>query len=159
MIEKKEKMKKELMLSDGKTKVLFDTDNPQIFFEKVIQAIMIPYYSEKNDWNESIRRAIKEVDMMRVYYDLPSSIRYHQLLLKEIQSKLGTEIDKVEGVDHIEILFLNMDDYIEEITEVMNNQELERKDKGYVLGNLISGLNTFEISELLLYYIEKGAKK
>ncbi|MCP4764112.1 MAG: hypothetical protein GY870_20230 [archaeon] len=154
-----EKFEKEIMLSDGKTKVLFKLEDPKPFFESIIKCILIPYYKEKNDWNESIRRAIKEVDMMRVYYELPSGIMYHQYLLKEIESKLGNEIDKVEGVDHIEILFLNMDDYVEEISDIMNNKKLERKDKGFVLGNLISGLNTFEISELLLHYIEEAGKK
>ena len=80
------------------------------------------------------------------------NLDYPKLLLEEIEKKLGHEIDKIQGVDKIEILFLNLDDYTEEINDLMEEGKFSKEEQVRVLGDMISGLNTFEISELLHLY-------
>ena len=94
-------------------------------------------------------------------YDLPKGFDYQSHLLLEIEAQLGSTIAEIKGVDQIEILFLNMDDYIAEIDEVMkipaDSHETKMK-RLHTLGDLLASLNTFEISELLNYYIEKACQ-
>ena len=149
----------EIILSDFTTKVQFDPSNPQELFEKIVTNILIPFYSETNDWNESIRKAIKELDFIQMRYNMPKGLDYQVLLLHEIERQLGGKIAELKGLDKIEILFLNMDDYIEEINEIMKIPADDHESKMkrlHTLGDLIASLNTFEISELLNYYIEKA---
>jgi hypothetical protein len=151
----------EIILSDFTTKVQFDPSNPKELFEKIVQNILIPFYAETNDWNESIRKAIKELDFIQMRYKMPKGIDYQNRLLKEIEAELKASIAELKGVDKIEILFLNMDDYIEEINEIMKIPADDHESKMHrlhTLGDLIASLNTFEISELLNYYIEKSCK-
>ena len=151
----------EIILSDFTTKVQFDPANPQELFRLIVDKILIPFYSETNDWNESIRKAINELDFVQKRYSLPKGIDYRILLLHEIEAQLGSKIAEIKGVDKIEILFLNMDDYIEEIDEIMlipaDSHESKMK-RLHTLGDLLASLNTFEISELLNYYIEKACQ-
>ncbi|MHA1111756.1 MAG: hypothetical protein ACTSRE_11685 [Promethearchaeota archaeon] len=153
----------EIILSDFTTKVQFDPSNPHELFDKIVTNILIPFYSETNDWNESIRKAIKELDFIQMRYDMPKGIDYRIALLLEIESHIGSSIADIKGVDKIEILFLNMDDYIAEIDELMKIPVLDGDHESkmrrlHTLGDLLASLNTFEISELLNYYIEKACQ-
>ena len=151
----------EIILSDFTTKVHFDPNNPDELFKKIVSHILIPFYTETNDWNESIRKAIKELDFIQMRYELPKGLDYRDHLLHEIEAQLGSTIAELKGVDKIEILFLNMDDYIEEIDEIMKipaDSHEEKMKRLHTLGDLLASLNTFEISELLNYYIEKSCK-
>jgi hypothetical protein len=152
----------EIILSDFTTRIQLDPSNPKELFEKIVKNILIPFYSESNDWNESIRKAIKELDFIQMRYDLPKGLDYQNRLLKEIEAELGSGlIANLKGVDKIEILFLNMDDYIAEINEIMKipaDDQESKMHRLHTLGDLIASLNTFEISELLNYYIEKASK-
>jgi len=151
----------EIILSDFTTKVQFDPANPQELFREIVQHILIPFYKESNDWNESIRKSIKELDYIQMRYDLPKKKDYRSMLLREIGTQLGSTIAEIKGLDKIEILFLNMDDYIMEIDEIMkipaDTQEGKMK-RIHTLGDMLASLNTFEISELLNYYIEKACQ-
>ncbi|MBN2155531.1 MAG: hypothetical protein JW776_05775 [Candidatus Lokiarchaeota archaeon] len=152
----------EIILSDFATKVQFDPNNPHELFKKIVQNILIPFYKETNDWNESIRKVIKELDFIQMRYELPRKKDYRIMLLKEIERQLGSTIAELKGVDTIEILFLNMDDYITEIEDIMKIPATTHESKMkrlYTLGDLLASLNTFEISELLNYYIEKACKE
>jgi len=151
----------EIILSDFTTKVQFDPTNPQELFKMIVDNILIPFYSETNDWNESIRKAINELDFIQKRYTLPKGVDYRSLLLQEIESQLGSKIAEIKGLDKIEILFLNMDDYIVEIDEIMKIPSDSHEGKMrrlHTLGDLLASLNTFEISELLSYYIEKSCQ-
>lgn len=146
----------EVVLSDDKTHVEFDPENPNSLFEEIINRILIPYYKDSNDWYKSIRKVLNEIDLLRRRYSLPN-IDYRKLLIHQIEKHLA-EIEKIEGLDKIEILFLNMDDYLVEINQIVDSKELPREDKVKSLGDLIASLNTFELSELMLYFIEKSKK-
>ncbi|TFG18245.1 MAG: hypothetical protein EU530_09545 [Promethearchaeota archaeon] len=153
----------EIILSDFTTKVQFDPSNPRELFEKIVTKILIPFYAETNDWNESIRKAVKELDFIQMRYKMPKGIDYQIELLHEIESHLRSSIADIKGVDRIEILFLNMDDYIAEINDIMKIPVVEgdhesKMKRLHTLGDLIASLNTFEISELLNYYIEKACQ-
>jgi hypothetical protein len=145
----------ELMLSDG-SKVDFNPEAPNNLFKEIVMKILIPFYSGSNDWYQSIRTALTEIASLRMRYgDKMPNIDYRNMLLKEIESSLGNEIDKIKGVDQIEILFLNLDDYTEEISELMK-EDITEKELIRAIGDLIAGLNTFEMSELLFHYIKKS---
>ena len=144
----------EITLSNG-TKFTINPENPKALFEEIIKNLLIPFYKDTNDWNESIRSAINAMDYIRkTVKDLPT-MNYRELLLKEIKDKLGNEIENIEGVDKIEILFLNMDDYTEEIHTIMTAADLDRENKVRSVGDLIAGLNGFEMSELMYHYLKK----
>ncbi len=152
----------EIILSDFTTRVQFDPSNPKELFEKIVTNILIPFYAETNDWNESIRKAIKELDFIKMRYNMPKGIDYQLLLLREIELQLRSKIAELKNVDKIEILFLNMDDYITEINDIMKIPADDHEGKMkrlHTLGDLLASLNTFEISELLNYYIEKACQE
>ena len=98
----------EIILSDFTTKVLFDPSNPDSLFHSIVEYILIPFYKESNDWNESIRKSIKELDFIQMRYDMPKGVDYINHLLHEIEAQLGSTIAEIKGVDKIEILFLKI---------------------------------------------------
>lgn len=147
----------EVSLSNGQS-ISIDPEKPQEMFKTIVKDVLIPFYKESNDWNESIRKAINVLDFIRSFHNLPE-LDYRQKLLDEIEKDLKEDIEKIEGVDKIEILFLNMDDYLEEIDKIMRSADLTKADKVNAIGNLAADLNGFEISELLYHYIEKAYKK
>ncbi|MHA1727321.1 MAG: hypothetical protein ACTSWY_01155 [Promethearchaeota archaeon] len=147
----------EVMLSNG-IKIDFNPNEPDNLFSIIVKKILIPFYKKTNDWYKSIRTSLTEISSMRMRYgDRMPKLDYRKMLLREIEQKLGNEIDNVKGVDKIEVLFLNLDDYIEEIKQLIN-ANFTKEEKMRTLGDLIAGLNTFEISELLMYYIKKSRK-
>jgi hypothetical protein len=151
----------EIVLSDFTTKVQFDPLNPQPLFSSIVHNILIPFYKESNDWNESIRKSIRELDFIQMRYRMPKGIDYQDMLLHEIEIQLKSTIAEIKGVDKIEILFLNMDDYIVEINDIMQmpaDTHESKMKRLHALGDLLASLNTFEISELLNYYIEKACQ-
>jgi hypothetical protein len=147
----------EVTLSNG-TSISIDPDKPKEMFKTIVKDVLIPFYKESNDWNESIRKAINVLDFIRSFHNLPN-VDYRQKLLDEIEKDLKEDIDKMEGVDKIEILFLNMDDYLEEIDKIMKSADLTKADRVRAIGDLAADLNGFEISELLFHYVEKAYKK
>lgn len=152
----------EIILSDFTTKMQFDVANPQKLFRIIVDKILIPFYTETNDWKESIRKAINELDYVQKRYSLPKGINYRDLLLYEIEAQLGSKIAEIKGTDKIEILFLNMDDYITEINDIIKVPADDHESKMkrlHTLGDLLASLNTFEIAELLNYYIEKACQR
>lgn len=155
-LKKKDLEKFEVILSEG-VKISIDPKEPKKLFHDVVIKVLIPYYEKSNDWNRSIRTALNEISTLRMRYgNKMPNLDYPKLLLEEIEKKLGHEIDKIQGVDKIEILFLNLDDYTEEINDLMEEGKFSKEEQVRVLGDMISGLNTFEISELLIHYIRKS---
>ena len=154
----KDSEKFEVILSEG-IKINIDPSDPDKLFHDVVMLVLIPFYEKSNDWNQSIRTALNEISSLRMRYGdkMPKNLDYSKLLLKEVEKKLGHEIDKIKGVDKIEILFLNLDDYTEEIHKLMEG-DFSKEERVRVLGDLIAGLNSFEMAELLNHYIKKSRK-
>lgn len=144
----------EVSLSDGR-RITVDPKDPDSMLKIIVSEVLIPFYKESNDWNASIRKVINVMDYIRRNHNLPD-LDYRRKLLETIHEKLGKEIAELEGVDKIEILFLNLDDYTEEIATIMTSADLNKEERVRAIGSLIATLNTFEMSELLYHYIKKA---
>ncbi len=138
---------KRIKLSTG-TEVDFDKKAPTTLFEIIISEILIPKYKENADWNLSLNIIIEEMNKLIIRYDLNPKLKLG--LLNDVEHHLDKDIEELTGVDKIEILFLNMDDYVEDIRTLI----LAGKDKEELrtdMANLIMPLTLFELSELFIY--------
>ncbi len=138
---------KMLQLSNG-TEVDFDKNAPTTLFEVIISEILIPKYKENADWNLSLNIIIEEMNRLIIKYALNPKLKLG--LLNDVEEHLDKDIEELTGVDKIEILFLNMDDYVEDIRKLI----LAGKDKEELrtsMAQLIMPLTLFEITELFIY--------
>jgi hypothetical protein len=138
---------KKVKLSTG-IEVEFDAKAPTTLFEIIISDILIPKYKENADWNLSLNIIIEEMNKLIVKYDLSPKLKLG--LLNDVEDHLDKDIEELTGVDKIEILFLNMDDYVEDIrTLILSGRDKEelRTD----MANLVMPLTLFELAELFIY--------
>ncbi|MFX0004333.1 MAG: hypothetical protein ACFE9C_01550 [Candidatus Hodarchaeota archaeon] len=138
---------KKLQLSNG-TEVDFDKKAPTTLFEVIISEILIPKYKENADWNLSLNIILEEMNRLIIKHNLNPKLKLG--LLNKVEEHLDKDIEELTGVDKIEILFLNLDDYVEDIRRLI----LAGKDKAEVrtsMAQLIMPLTLFEISELFIY--------
>ncbi|MFX1279680.1 MAG: hypothetical protein ACFFA3_09710 [Promethearchaeota archaeon] len=138
---------KRIKLSTG-TEVDFDSKAPRTLFEIIISEILIPKYKENADWNLSLNIIIEEMNKLILRYDLEPKLKLG--LLNDVEAHLDKDIQELTGVDKIEILFLNMDDYVEDIRKLI----LAGKDKEDLrtdMANLVMPLTLFELAELFIY--------
>ncbi len=138
---------KKIQLSNG-TEVDFDKKTPTTLFEVIISEILIPKYTENADWNLSLNIIIEEMNRLIIKHDLSPKLKLG--LLNKVEEHLDKDIEELTGVDKIEILFLNMDDYVEDIRRLI----LAGKDKEELrtsMAQLIMPLTIFELSELFIY--------
>lgn len=138
---------KKIELSTG-TELEFDKKAPKTLFELIISEILIPKYKENADWNLSLNIIIEEMNRLIIKYDLTPKLKLG--LLNNVEDHLDKDIEELTGVDKIEILFLNMDDYVEDIRTLI----LAGKDKEDLRTNMaqmIMPLTIFELSELFIY--------
>ncbi len=138
---------KKLQLSTG-TEVDFDKKAPTTLFELIISEILIPKYKENADWNLSLNIILEEMNRLIKKYDLNPKLKLG--LLNDVEEHLDKDIEELTGVDKIEILFLNMDDYVEDIKKII----LAGKDKEELrtsMAQLTMPLTPFELSELFIY--------
>ncbi|MFW9881733.1 MAG: hypothetical protein ACFFG0_52380 [Candidatus Thorarchaeota archaeon] len=138
---------KKIKLSTG-TEVDFDEKAPTTLFEIIISEILIPKYKENADWNLSLNIIIEEMNKLIIKYELNPKLKIG--LLNDVETHLDKDIEELTGVDKIEILFLNMDDYVEDIRTLI----LAGKDKAELrtdMANLVMPLTLFELSELFIY--------
>ncbi|MFX1323371.1 MAG: hypothetical protein ACFE8N_00325 [Promethearchaeota archaeon] len=136
-----------LKLSTG-TEIEFDEKAPKTLFELIISEILIPKYKENADWNLSLNIIIEEMNRLIIKHALSPKLKLG--LLNDVEHHLDKDIQELAGVDKIEILFLNMDDYVEDIRTLI----LAGKDKEELrtdMANLIMPLTLFELSELFIY--------
>ncbi len=138
--------KKKIKISTG-TEVEFDVNNPKPLMETIIKEVLIPKYQDNADWDLTIRLVLDEINRLIKYTELPS--QYKMDLLNEIEDHLDKEISELTGVDKIEILFLDMDDYIDDIRKMITSSftKVERRN---MMAMLLKPLTTFEIVELLI---------
>ncbi|MHA2283858.1 MAG: hypothetical protein ACXAC5_23705 [Promethearchaeota archaeon] len=138
---------KKVKLSTG-VEVEFDDKAPTTLFEIIISDILIPKYKENADWNLSLNIIIEEMNKLIVKYALNPKLKLG--LLNDVEQHLDKDIEELTGVDKIEILFLNMDDYVEDIRTLI----LSGRDKEEIrtdMANLVMPLTLFELAELFIY--------
>jgi hypothetical protein len=136
-----------IKLSTG-TEVDFDKEAPTTLFEIIISEILIPKYKQNADWNLSLNIIIEEMNKLITKYELSPKLKLG--LLNDVETHLDKDIQELTGVDKIEILFLNMDDYVEDIrTLILSGRDKEelRTD----MANLVMPLTLFELAELFIY--------
>ena len=142
---------KKIQISTG-TEIDFDKKAPSTLYEIIIGEILIPKYKENADWNLSLNIIIEEMNNLIKKYDLTPKLKLG--LLNKVEEHLDKDIEELTGVDKIEILFLNMDDYVEDIKKLIlagqSKEELRTN-----LANMIVPLTIFELSELFIYLGKK----
>jgi hypothetical protein len=136
-----------LQLSNG-AEIDFDKKAPTTLYELMISEILIPKYKENADWNLSLNIIIEEMNHLIVKHDLSPKLKLG--LLNQIEDHLDKDIEELTGVDKIEILFLNMDDYVEDIRKLILAGETKEEIRTN-MAQLIMPLTPFELSELFIY--------
>ncbi len=138
---------KKIQLSNG-TEVDFDKKAPTTLFEVIISDILIPKYKENADWNLSLNIIIEEMNKLIIKYDLNPKLKIG--LLNQVEEHLDKDIEELTGVDKIEILFLNMDDYVEDIRKLIISGQ-GKEELRTNMAQLVMPLTLFELSELFIY--------
>jgi len=140
-------MVKEIKLRNG-LDVEYDEQAPITLYEIIISEVLIPKYKQNKDWNLTINIILEEMNEMISKYELDPKLKLG--LLNQVEEHLDKDIEELTGCDKIEILFLNMDDFVEDIEKLIcsgrDKQEL-RND----MANLIFPLTVFELGELFIY--------
>ncbi len=140
-------MVEKIELSNG-MELEFDEKNPSTLFEVIISDILIPKYKETDDWNLAINIIIEQMNQLIKKYDLNPKLKIG--LLNQVEEHLDKDIEELTGVAKIEILFLNMGDYEEDIRKLiiagLDKQELRNK-----MAQLIQPLTVFELGELFIF--------
>ena len=140
-------MVKRVKLSSG-LEVEFDEQEPSTLFEIIISEILIPRYKENADWNLSLNIIIEEMNRLIKRYDLEPKLKLG--LLNQVETHLDKDIEELTGTAKIEILFLNMDDYVEDIKKLIcsgSDKQQLRND----MAQLAFPLTLFELGELFIY--------
>lgn len=138
---------KKIELSTG-TELDFDKKAPKTLFEMIISEILIPKYKENADWNLSLNIIIEEMNRLIIKYDLTPKLKLG--LLNNVEDHLDKDIEELTGVDKIEILFLNMDDYVEDIRTLILAGK-DKEDLRTSMAQMIMPLTIFELTELFIY--------
>ncbi len=136
-----------IKLSNG-NEIEFDSKAPKTLFEIIISDLFIPRYKETDDFNLVINVVLEEINRLIKEYDLKPILKLD--FLNELERHLKTDLEELTGVAKIEILFLNMDDYIEDVEKLI----LSGKDKTEMrsdMANLIKPLTLFELGELFIF--------
>ncbi len=140
-------MVQKVTLSNG-MEVEYDEKAPKTLYEIIISEILIPRYKENKDWNLSLNIILEEINHLISEYELDPKMKLG--LLERVEEHLDKDIEELTGVAKIEILFLNMDDYVEDIRKLI----LAGKDKQELrndMANLIYPLTIFELGELFIF--------
>jgi len=136
-----------ISLSSGQ-EIEFDPQAPKILFEVIISDILIPKYKETDDWNLSINVVLEEINRLIKEHGLKPKLKLG--LLEEIERHLNKDIEELTGVAKIEILFLNMDDYLNDISHLIT-AGLDKTELRNKMASLIGPLTLFEIVELFIF--------
>ncbi len=137
-----------ITLATGKN-IEFEEGKFDPLMNALIQEILIPHYKLNNDWPEAIQTTIKEAKRV---FKLANMDNYDAglICLNAVEAATGKEIAELTGhVDTVEILFQDIDDYIQEIKKIMDANYSEEKLR-LEMAKLIEKLNRFEIVELVL---------
>ncbi|MBY9015045.1 MAG: hypothetical protein KGD68_05065 [Candidatus Lokiarchaeota archaeon] len=140
-------MVKTIKLRNG-SDIEFDEKAPQTLFEIIISEILIPKYMENKDWNLTINIILEEINQIISKYELEPTLKIG--LLNQVEKHLDKDIEELTGCDKIEILFLNMDDIVEDIKKLIVAGK-DKQDLRNDMANLIFPLTVFELGELFIY--------
>lgn len=138
---------KKIHLSTG-SEIDFDKKAPYTLYELIISEILIPKYKENADWNLSLNIILEEMNRLIKEYNLNPKLKLG--LLNNVEEHLDKDIEELTGVDKIEILFLNMDDYVEDIKKLIISGQ-DKEELRTSMAQLIMPLTLFELSELFIY--------
>ena len=128
--------------------VEFDEAAPKTLFEIMISDILIPKYKDTDDWNLAINIILEEINYLIKENELDPKLKLE--LLNEIEAHLDKDIEELTGVAKIEILFLNMEDYVEDIEKLIT-AGLEKAELRHQMARLIQPLTLFELGELFIF--------
>jgi hypothetical protein len=126
----------------------FDEKAPMTLYEIIISDILIPRYKENADWNLSLNIILEEMNRLISKYELSPKLKLE--LLNQVEKHLDKDIEELTGVAKIEILFLNMDDYVEDIKKLIISgagKAQLRED----MAKLVFPLTIFELGELFIF--------
>ncbi|MGV9202540.1 MAG: hypothetical protein ACOC44_00780 [Promethearchaeia archaeon] len=148
-------MVKKLKLKTG-MEIEFDEKVPKTLFEIMISDIFIPKYKKTDDFILAINVVLNEMNRLIKEYELDPKLKLG--LLDEIEYHLDKDLEELSGVAKIEILFLNMEDYIQDIKKLI----ISGKDKVELrqdMASLIAPLTVFELVELFIFLGKKAFLK
>ena len=126
----------------------FDVSAPITLFEILISEILIPKYKENADWNLTLNIILEEMNRLISEYELDPRLKLG--LLNQIEDHLDKDIEELTGVAKIEILFLNMEDYVEEIEKLIT-AGLDKEELRLQMARLAQPLTLFELGELFIF--------
>lgn len=126
----------------------FNEQEPKTLFEVIISDILIPRYKENKDWNLTLNIVIEEMNRLITEYDLSPKLKLG--LLNDIEDHLDKDIEELTGVAKIEILFTNMEDYVEDIKRLILSGE-DKQALRTNMAKLAQPLTLFELGELFIY--------
>jgi len=126
----------------------FDNNAPLTLFEILISEILIPKYKENADWNLTLNIIIEEMNHLITEYDLEPKLKLG--LLNQIEEHLDKDIEELTGVAKIEILFLNMEDYVEDIEKLIT-AGLDKEELRHQMARLAQPLTLYELGELFIF--------
>ena len=126
----------------------FDKLDPHTLFELIISEILIPKYKENADWNLTLNIVLEEINRLISEYDLDPKLKLG--LLNQIEEHLNKDIEELTGVAKIEILFINMEDYVADIEKLIT-AGLDKQQVRDQMARLIQPLTLFELGELFIF--------
>ena len=126
----------------------FDISDPITLFEILISEILIPKYKENADWNLTLNIILEEMNRLISEYEIDPRLKLG--LLNQIEDHLDKDIEELTGVAKIEILFLNMEDYVEEIEKLIT-AGLDKEELRLQMARLAQPLTLFELGELFIF--------
>ena len=141
--------KNNVILSNG-VNLELEPDDLNKNFSKFIDLFLIPYFKETNDWNKTVKSSISEIERISSFFHL-SKGEVISKFLKNIESRLPHDIAELTGLDKIEILFENIDDYVETMITIVSSDKSQEEIR-LKIAELVENLNLFEISELFIYF-------
>jgi hypothetical protein len=148
-------MMKKVKLTNG-TELEFEEQSPRFLFEIIISEILIPKYKETDDWNFAINVIIEEMTELIKQYDLNPKLKLD--LLSEVEAHLNKDIEELTGVAKIEILFINMEDYLMDIEKLITSG-LDKQELRHQMARVIKPLTLFELGELFILIGKKAFLK
>ena len=128
--------------------VQFDPQAPSTLFEIMISDILIPKYKDTDDWNLAINVVLEEINRLISEYKLDPKLKIG--LLNQIEAHLNKDIEELTGVAKIEILFMNMEDYVLDIKKIIT-AGLNKEELRHQMARLLQPLTLFELGELFIF--------
>ncbi len=140
-------------LLNGSLLTINKTD-PDTAYNDLVDIFFKPYYIQTNDLGKTIHASIKEAERISSILNISKGESINQFL-KTIQNRLPLDIAELKGdVDKIEILFENIDDLVQDISEQVKSG-LSQEEIRLNISYLVENLNLFELSELLIHFARK----